>query len=134
NRKVETAKAEEEWDYREFGDPDANTLILSWGSNEGAICEGMDILAQEGIDVRFVSVPYLFPRPDLTPLVEDAETTIVVECNADGQFADVVEHDVLERVERINKYTGVRFKADEIAEEVAAIAEPSGGPEEEVEA
>ena len=118
NRKVETAREQEAWDYREFGNPDADTLVVSWGSNEGAIREGMDLLEEEGIDVRFISVPYLFPRPDLTAEIESAETVIVVECNATGQFADVVEHDVLERVERVNKYTGVRFKADELAEEI----------------
>jgi len=124
NRKVETAKAEEEWDYREFGDPAADTLVISWGSNEGAIREGMGLLSEEGIDVRFISVPYLFPRPDLTEEIRDAETTIVVECNATGQLADLIEHDVLERVERINKYTGVRFKADELAAEIEAVLEP----------
>jgi 2-oxoglutarate ferredoxin oxidoreductase subunit alpha len=124
-RKVETAREEETWDYREFGDPDADTLVVSWGSNEGAVREGMEFLEEYGVDVRFISVPYIFPRPDLTEEVKEAETTIVVECNATGQFADVIEHDVLERVERVNKYTGVRFKADELAEEIRqAVREP----------
>jgi 2-oxoglutarate ferredoxin oxidoreductase subunit alpha len=123
--KVETARENETWDYREFGDPDAETLVISWGSNEGAMREALDILAEDGRDVRFVSVPYLFPRPDLSSEIEAAETTIVVECNATGQFADVIEHDVLERIERINKYTGVRFKADGLAAEIEAkLAEP----------
>jgi 2-oxoglutarate ferredoxin oxidoreductase subunit alpha len=124
NRKVETARAQEDWDYREFGDPDADTLVVSWGSNEGAIREGMEFLAEDGLDVRFISVPYLFPRPDLTEEIQAAETTIVVECNATGQLADLIEHDVLERVERVNKYTGVRFKADELAAEIRAVVEP----------
>jgi len=63
-------------------------------------------------------VPYIFPRPDLTEEIEAADETIVVECNATGQFADVIEHDVLTRVKRINKYTGVRFKADELADDI----------------
>ena len=124
-RKVETAREEENWDYREFGDPDADTLVLSWGSNEGAMREGLEILEDEGVAVRFISVPYIFPRPDLAEEIEQAETAVVVECNATGQFADVIEHDVLERVERVNKYTGVRFKADELAEEIKqAVREP----------
>jgi 2-oxoglutarate ferredoxin oxidoreductase subunit alpha len=124
-QKVQTAREEEDWDYREFGDPDADTLVISWGSNEGPMREALDFLEDDGIDVRFISVPYIYPRPDLTEEVEQAETTIVVECNATGQFADLIEHDVLERVERINKYTGVRFKADELAAEIKqAIREP----------
>jgi 2-oxoglutarate ferredoxin oxidoreductase subunit alpha len=124
-RKVETAREEEDWSPREFGNPDADTLVISWGSNEGSIREGMDILEEEGVDIHLLSVPYLFPRPDLSDAIEQAETTIVVECNATGQFADIIEHDVLERVQRINKYTGVRFKAEELAAEIKdAIAEP----------
>ncbi|QLK26494.1 2-oxoacid:acceptor oxidoreductase subunit alpha [Natrinema zhouii] len=117
-RKVETARNEEDWDYREFGNPDADNLIISWGSNEGALIEALDYLEEDGIDVRVISVPYIFPRPDLTEDIEAADETIVVECNATGQFADVIEHDVLTRVKRINKYTGVRFKADELADDI----------------
>jgi len=125
-RKVETAREEEDWDYREFGDSDADTLVLSWGSNEGAMREALDFLDDEGTDVRFISVPYIFPRPDLSEEIEAAEDVIVVECNATGQFADIIEHDALERVKRINKYNGVRFKADELAESVEEkLAEPT---------
>ena len=117
-RKVETAREREDWSAREFGDPDSENLIVSWGSNEGAIREAM---AEFDIDARFVSVPYIFPRPDLTEAVEGAETTVVIECNATGQFADLIEHDTLTRVKRINKYDGVQFAADELAEELSAV-------------
>ncbi|WP_247008220.1 2-oxoacid:acceptor oxidoreductase subunit alpha [Halorientalis litorea] len=126
-RKVETAREEEEWDYREFGDPDSDNLVLSWGSNEGAMREALEFLDESGTDVRFISVPYLFPRPDLSEEIEAADEVIVVECNATGQFADVVEHDALTRVKRVNKYDGVRFKADELAE---AIEEKLAAPAE----
>jgi 2-oxoglutarate ferredoxin oxidoreductase subunit alpha len=115
NRKVETAQREEDWEVREFGNSDAENLVLTWGSNEGAIREAMDELE---IDVRFISVPYIFPRPDLTEAVEAAEQTVVVECNATGQFADLIERDTLTRVERINKYNGIRFNADELVERI----------------
>jgi 2-oxoglutarate ferredoxin oxidoreductase subunit alpha len=119
-RKVETAKEHEEWDVREYGSPDADTLVVSWGSNEGALVEALDILEAQGVDIRILSVPYIYPRPDLSKAVQAAEQTIVVECNATGQFADLVEHDVLERVDRVNKYDGVRFKADELAADIEA--------------
>jgi 2-oxoglutarate ferredoxin oxidoreductase subunit alpha len=134
-RKVDTAREREEWDYREFGDPEAETLVLSWGSNEGAMREALDILAEDGYEVRFISVPYLFPRPDLSAEVAAAEDVIVVECNATGQFADVVEHDVLERVQRVNKYNGVRYKADELAAEIReTLAGDAATQDQEVEA
>jgi 2-oxoglutarate ferredoxin oxidoreductase subunit alpha len=119
SRKVETAREREPFEPREFGDPDAETLVVSWGSNEGAMVEAMRLLEDEDVDVRFLSVPYVFPRPDLTEAVEAAEKVIVVECNATGQFANLLEHDTLTRVTRLNKYDGVRFKADELAERIA---------------
>jgi 2-oxoglutarate ferredoxin oxidoreductase subunit alpha len=75
------------------------------------------------LPVRFISVPYMFPRPDLTDAIAQADDVIVVECNAWGQFADLIEHDALTRVQRINKYTGVRFKADELAEQIRDAVE-----------
>ena len=123
-RKLETAENEEDWRYREFGDSDAETLVISWGSNEGPIREAMARLEEvDGISIRFVSVPYMHPRPDLTEAVDSAESVLVIECNATGQFADLVERDVLARVDRVNKYDGIRFTADDVVE---AIRERSG--------
>ncbi|WP_330631344.1 2-oxoacid:acceptor oxidoreductase subunit alpha [Halocatena halophila] len=121
DRKVETAKDREAWTYTEYGDADADTLVLSWGSNEGAIREALSFLDEEEISVRFLSCAYMFPRADLTEEIEDAENVIVVECNANGQFANLIERDTLTRVERINKYNGVRFKADELATEIKDV-------------
>ncbi|MBP1987015.1 2-oxoacid:acceptor oxidoreductase subunit alpha [Halolamina salifodinae] len=120
-RKVETAKEREDWSPREFGNPDADNLVVSWGSNEGTISEAMDLMGEDAPDFRFLSVPYLFPRPDLSEAFEQAEQVVVVECNATGQFADVLEHDTLERVDRVNKYNGVGFKADELAAEITEV-------------
>ncbi|WP_020220967.1 2-oxoacid:acceptor oxidoreductase subunit alpha [Halarchaeum acidiphilum] len=121
DQKVTTAEETEDWSPFEYGDEDADTLVISWGSNEGALVEALDFLEEDGVDVRVLSVPYIFPRPDLSEDVADAETTVVVECNATGQFADVIESDVLERVDRINKYNGVRFKADELADDIKEV-------------
>ena len=117
-RKVETAREREDWSPREFGNPDADNLVVSWGSNEGTIVEAMDLLGEDAADIRFLPVPYMFPRPDLTEDFEAAEQVVVVECNATGQFADVLEHDTLQRVDRVNKYNGVEFNADELADDI----------------
>ena len=117
NKKVETAQAEEDWSPREFGDPDSDNLVISWGSNEGAIVEAVELL-DDDLSVRFISVPYIFPRPDLSDEINSADEVLVVECNNTGQFADLLEHDALARVKRVNKYNGVRYKADELAAEI----------------
>jgi 2-oxoglutarate ferredoxin oxidoreductase subunit alpha len=118
NKKVETAQETEDWSPREFGDPESDNLVISWGSNEGAMVEAIDLLAEEDINVHFISVPYIFPRPDLSEEINSADNVLVVECNNTGQFADLLEHDALCRVDRVNKYDGVRYKADELAAEI----------------
>jgi len=86
--------------------------------------EAIEILDEDGIDLHFISVPYIFPRPDLSDAITEADEVLVVECNNTGQFADILEHDALERVKRVNKYNGVRYKADELADEIkAALAD-----------
>jgi 2-oxoglutarate ferredoxin oxidoreductase subunit alpha len=126
-RKVQTAAERESFEPRTFGDEDSENLVVTWGSTEGAMREALELLEEDGVDVRFLSVPYVFPRPDLTDEVEAAERVIVAECNATGQFADLVEHDTLTRVERINKYDGVRFAADELAEAVKSALNGTDG-------
>ncbi|WP_435195633.1 2-oxoacid:acceptor oxidoreductase subunit alpha [Natronomonas sp. EA1] len=123
NRKVETATETEDWSPREFGDADSTNLVITWGSNEGAIVEAMDYLEEEGVDIRLLSVPYIFPRPDLSEEIEAADEVVVVEANETGQFANVVEHDALTRVKRVNKYDGVPFKADELAADIKETLE-----------
>ncbi|XVH30793.1 2-oxoacid:acceptor oxidoreductase subunit alpha [Haloferacaceae archaeon DSL9] len=118
NKKVETAQEREDWSPREFGDPDAENLVISWGSNEGALIEALEFLEADGLDIHVISVPYIFPRPDLSEQINAAEEVIVVECNNTGQFANILERDALRRLKRINKYNGVRFKADELAEDI----------------
>ena len=130
SRKVETAREREAFTPRAFGDPDADSVVVTWGSTEGAMREALEILGDRGVAVRFLSVPYVFPRPDLTDEVANAETVVVAECNATGQFADLVEHDALTRVERINKYDGVRFAADELADAVEAALDDGAEPTE----
>jgi len=117
NRKVDTAEEREDWSPREFGDADADTLVIV-GVERGSARRGGRSPRRRGVDVRVLSVPYIFPRPDLSEDVEAAENVIVVECNERGQFANLIEHDVLARVDRINKYNGVRFKADELADDI----------------
>jgi len=133
-RKVDTAREREAFEPREFGDADADALVVTWGSSEGAMREALDILEERGVSVRFLSVPYIYPRPDLTGAVEAADRVVVAECNATGQFADLVEHDTLTRVQRINKYDGVRFAADELAEAVAGALDDDDAATTEVHA
>jgi len=90
NRKVDTAEEREDWSPREFGDADADTLVIRGGRTRER-SPRRSISSPTGVDVRVLSVPYIFPRPDLSEDVEAAENVIVVECNERGQFANLIE-------------------------------------------
>jgi len=117
NRKVDTAEEREDWSPREFGDADADTLVISWGNERERSPRRSISSPTRGRRAGAFRAVHL-PAPDLSEDVEAAENVIVVECNERGQFANLIEHDVLARVDRINKYNGVRFKADELADDI----------------
>jgi len=104
NRKVDTAEEREDWSPREFGDADADTLVISWGSNEGALAEAVDLLADGGRRAGAFRAVHL-PAPGPFRGRRGGGNVIVVECNERGQFANLIEHDVLARVDRIKTST-----------------------------
>jgi len=117
NRKVDTAEEREDWSPREFGDADADTLVISWGSNEGARRGGRSPRRRGGRRAgafRAVHLPAPGPFRGRRGGGERHRRGV----QRAGQFANLIEHDVLARVDRINKYNGVRFKADELADDI----------------
>ncbi len=100
-----------------FGDPKAETVILSWGSTKGAILDAVELLQTEGISVCFVQVRLIYPFPseELRQAVLHAKRRLCVESNFSGQFAGWVrEHTGLTMDHLIVKYNGRPISMDEI--------------------
>jgi 2-oxoglutarate ferredoxin oxidoreductase subunit alpha len=104
-----------------FGDPKAETVILSWGSTKGAIVDAMEALTAEGISVTFVQVKLIHPLPseELRQAVIHAKRRLCIENNFSGQFAGWVrENTGLTMDHLILKYNGRPMSMDEIVQAV----------------
>jgi 2-oxoglutarate ferredoxin oxidoreductase subunit alpha len=90
-----------------YGDRDAAFTIVSWGSNKGAILEGLSRLAADGIAARLVQVRLLWPFPTeaIMPLLETASPLVIVEMNFSGQFGQLLR----EQTGRASDYLVVKY-------------------------
>ena len=93
-KKLETAHKEipleEKLNF--FGQEDAETLVLSWGSPKGAILEAMELLQSEGFEMGFLQVRMLHPLPKerIIEALKKTKTKITVEMNYSGQLASII--------------------------------------------
>ncbi len=71
-----------------YGDPEADRVIVSWGSTKGAILDAMKHL--DGW--KFVKINYIEPFPSSRFLheVEDAKRVVIVENSSTGQIGRII--------------------------------------------
>jgi len=105
-----------------YGPPDAETLLIAWGSTYGPCREAVDILNARGDAAAMAHFAQVWPlnaarvRSLLLPAGKKRRV-ICVEGNATGQFASVLrETGVLAECEPMLKYDGLPFTGEEIAE------------------
>lgn len=101
-----------------------DTVIISWGSTKGAILDAMDILAAEGMMVKYIQVRLMHPFPSelVKSMLKDAKTVIDIEMNYTGQLGSLVrQHTGLEANYHIVKYNGRPMSLDEVYNGVKRI-------------
>src|SRR5687767_7457851 len=101
-----------------------DTVIISWGSTKGAILDAMDILAAEGMRVKYIQVRLMHPFPSelVKSMLKDAKTVIDIEMNYTGQIGSLVrQHTGLEANYHIVKYNGRPMSLDEVYNGVKRI-------------
>jgi len=118
-KKLETAAREipNEEKFNFFGNPNAETLILSWGSPKGPILDAMELLESEGHRLGFLQIRLLWPLPveEIEKHLKRAKRRVAVENNFSGQFAGLVrEHTGIAMEYLIVKYNGRPMSVDEI--------------------
>jgi 2-oxoglutarate ferredoxin oxidoreductase subunit alpha len=107
-----------------FGDPDAEAMIVSWGSPKGAILEAMERLTEDGLAVSFLQARLLWPLPAeaLTKALGRARRRIAVETNYSGQFAGLIrEQTGITMDHLIVKYNGRPISTDELYEALKGL-------------
>jgi 2-oxoglutarate ferredoxin oxidoreductase subunit alpha len=104
-----------------YGPPDAEHLLLTWGSTYGPAREAVDLLQAEGLSVAMLHFTQVWPidaarvRAILGPAAAGRKITSV-EGNSTGQFAAVLrEVGALAECGLLLRYDGMPFTGNEIA-------------------
>ncbi|MFT4309673.1 MAG: 2-oxoacid:acceptor oxidoreductase subunit alpha [Candidatus Woesearchaeota archaeon] len=88
---------------------DADFLIVSWGSNKGAILEAMKFFDKENIKARFMHILYPMPIDSerIRCELEKAKRSIIVEVNYTGQMRKLIRQETGILIEKaVLKYDG----------------------------
>lgn len=99
----------------------AKTLVVTWGSNFGAVKEALEYLDNDRIG--HLHFPQVYPLPvEGKKLLEKAEEIIVVENNAVGQFADLLEREYGVRVSvRVLQSDGNPFSVEALTQRFSKL-------------
>lgn len=107
----------------QFGPPDAEIGIITWGSTYGTAVEAARQAGERGIAVACLAPKLLWPLPDwqIEPFMRGKRLIVVPEVNYSGQFAALLQARYHRRVERVNTYGGVPFLTSDILEAIERI-------------
>jgi 2-oxoglutarate ferredoxin oxidoreductase subunit alpha len=104
-----------------YGPKKAETTLIGWGSTYGAIHEAVDILHREGDSLNMLHLNELWPFPAeaVADTIGRAQHSYVIENNATGQLARLIEAETGKKVSgRILKYDGRPFTPAHVAEAI----------------
>jgi len=108
------------------GDPEAEWLILSWGSNRQIVEEAVSEINKAGLPLGALHFSQVYPLfPGMTSEWNlEARTLVCLENNATGQFAGLLKRELgVDINHKILKYNGECFTAGEIREHILKIME-----------
>ncbi|MCK5468243.1 MAG: 2-oxoglutarate ferredoxin oxidoreductase subunit alpha, partial [Cyclobacteriaceae bacterium] len=104
-----------------MGDPDADLLLIGWGSSYGAIKSAVDEKITEGFKVAFVHLKHMNPFPsNLGEIVAKYDTILVPEMNL-GQLRTILHSNFFKPMLGLNKVQGQPFKSSEVKSKIDEI-------------
>jgi 2-oxoglutarate ferredoxin oxidoreductase subunit alpha len=110
---------------RFWGEENAETGIIGFGSTVCPIREAMDQLEEKGIATKYLQIRTLWPfsSEKVEEFMESSKTMFVVENNFSGQLSRLIQGQGIEcsSLHKINKYSGHTFRPIEITESILEI-------------
>jgi len=107
-----------------FGPKKAQIGIIGWGSTQGAIREGMEMAAKEGVSATQLQLKMIHPLPeaDIKEFLASVEKVVVAELNYSGQLNKMIRSQFLVPSVSYGKASGLPFYAEEIYTKLCEIA------------
>ena len=104
-----------------LGPKDYRHLVICWGSTYHVVEEGLAVLGRD--DTAMLHYSQVYPlHPKTADYINKAETTVVVESNAAGQFRKLIRlHAGVDTDEGLIKYDGLSFAVEDIVEGLGEI-------------
>lgn len=103
------------------GDEEAELLLIGWGSTFGALQETVDLLNENGNQAKLCHLPqtWPFPREEISEEMENADLSVVVEGNHNGQLNQLISQETgYQPQAEVLKYDGRPFTPDYIVKEL----------------
>ena len=96
-------------------------LIIAWGSTFNIVAEALEEINDESL--AYLHFKQIYPLdPTIKSYIKDADFTIVIENNVTGQFSNLIQQEICEKIDyRVLKYDGLPFSVEEIITEVRKI-------------
>ena len=102
-----------------YGPPEAQTLLIAWGSTYGPAREAIDAINADGGSAALLHFAQVYPIhvKAAREAVGKRRRVVCVEGNQTGQFAAMLrEAGVIGDVELLTRYDGLPFTSDTIVE------------------
>jgi len=109
-----------------YGSDDADVTIVCWGSTKGPALEALEILKDDGINVRVVQVVYIEPFPVKTfmDIIKKSRNLLLVEGNKTAQLGKIIKQHTGVTFSHIYlRYDGRPFNPGDIARKVMEVLE-----------
>ncbi|MFW5846898.1 MAG: 2-oxoacid:acceptor oxidoreductase family protein [Nanoarchaeota archaeon] len=104
--------------YKIYGNKNSKNVIISWGSNQGAILDSIKNLK----DICFISLIYLEPFPsEIKKYLEKARNILVIENSRTCYIADLIKQKIgfeIPEKNKILRYDSRAFLSDELNKEI----------------
>ena len=123
--KLETCALADMPEPKLFGSEDAETTIVSWGSNKGSILQGMNKFD----NVNYLHITWMnpFPVDRVTEVLSKAKHIVGVECSYSAQLLGYIrEKTGIEVEDKLLKYDGRPFYVSEIEDKLNSLAAAGG--------
>ena len=117
--------------FRYYGDADAETVVVSWGSTKGAILDAMDVLRGEGRKIGFLQFRLLhpFPAQRASRLLQGRTNLVDVEMNYSSPLVGLIrEHTGIAVTHAIVKFQGRAMSCNELRDALAAVLDGNAEP------